>query len=197
MLTNLYATVQQWIPEKSRVLDLGTGDGSFLASLIKQGRVQGEGVEKDPEMVARCIEKGLIVHQGDILDGLDQYEDGAFDYSLLLGTFQELVSPELILREAFRVSRRILIAYTNFSFWKGRLQFMFTGRSPVTTSMPFRWYETPNLHFFSIFDFQDFLRAMKFHDLKSAYFNSRGRISVLPNLRAEQALTLLTNENLP
>jgi len=192
MYPALYKTVEEWIEENSRVLDLGTGDGSFLASLVKSKKAIGEGVEKDPELVVLCIEKGLIVHQGDVLDGLDQYESHAFDYVLLLGTFQELISPEVIINEAFRVGKKVIIAYTNFNFWKARVQFMFSGRTPVTGSMPFRWYETPNLHFFSIFDFQEFLKSMNVKETKSAYFNARGRVSFLPNLRAEQALSLLT-----
>jgi methionine biosynthesis protein MetW len=104
MHPGIYKTVLEWIPEKSRVLDLGTGDGAFLARLVQTRLVTGEGVEKDSTLVARCVERGLIVHQSDIADGLDQYGDSAFDFVLLLGTFQELISPAEIIREAFRAN---------------------------------------------------------------------------------------------
>jgi methionine biosynthesis protein MetW len=84
--------------------------------------------------VARCVERGLIVHQGDILDGLDQYGDDSFDFILLLGTFQELLSPETVLRESFRVSRQVIVGYMNFAYWRSRLQLVFSGRSPRQTS---------------------------------------------------------------
>jgi len=93
MHPGIYETVLRWIPEKSRVLDLGAGDGAFLARLVQARQATGEGVEKDPALVARCVERGLVVHQGDIADGLDQYGDRTFDFVLLLGTFQELVLP--------------------------------------------------------------------------------------------------------
>ena len=187
----LYEQVIEWIPKGSRVLDLGTGDGEFLAKLIKAKDVIGEGVEKDPEMMARCIEKGLIVHQGDVLDGLDQYPDTAFDFVLLMGTFQELSLPDLVLKEAFRVGKQVIISYTNFSYWPIRLQLMFYGRSPVTRAMPYQWYNTPTEHFFSIFDFDDFCEFMKMKELKSAYFCKNRRVSLWPNLRAEYSLSLL------
>ncbi len=187
----LYDQVIEWIPEGSRVLDLGTGDGSFLARLVKSKRVQGVGVEKEPELVARCIEKGLVVHQGDIMDGLDQYGVQSFDYVLLLGTFQEIGTPLELLREAYRVGKKVIIAYTNFAYFHVRLQIMFSGRSPVTAALPHTWYTSPNIHYFSVEDFEDFCERYKLRVLKNAYFNSRGLVRLLPNLMAEQALSLL------
>jgi methionine biosynthesis protein MetW len=187
----LYDQVIEWIPQKSRVLDLGTGDGTFLKRLIEKRLVKGEGVEKNGDLVARCIERGLIVHQGDVLDGLDQYGLNAFDCVLLLGTFQELRDPEQILREAFRVGHRVVISYSNFAHWRIRLQMLFAGRSPVTKSLPSPWYRTPNLHFFSILDFQEFCQTIKVRELQRAYFNQKGRVRWRPNLRGELGLSLL------
>ena len=109
MYPGIYETVLSWIPEASRVLDLGSGDGAFLERLVQTRQVTAEGVEKDSALVARCVERGLVVHQGDIADGLDQYGDNTFDFVLLLGTFQELVSPADILQQQvpgvrFRIS---------------------------------------------------------------------------------------------
>lgn len=193
----LYDQVIDWIPAKSRVLDLGTGDGEFLERLIKTKRVTGEGVELNSELVARCIERGLAVHHGDVLDGLDQYGDASFDYLLLLGTFQELRPAEALVREAFRVGRRLIVSYSNFAHLRVRWQMMVTGRSPVTKALPSPWYRTPNIHFFSILDFADFCREIRLRQVSTSYFNARGRVHWLPNLRAEVALTMLEANNLP
>jgi len=191
MHPGIYKTVLHWIPEKSRVLDLGAGDGAFLARLIQTRQVTGEGVEKDSALVARCVERGLVVHQGDIADGLDQYGDRTFDFVLLLGTFQELVLPAEILREAFRVGREVVVAFTNFAHLRVRLQVLFQGRTPLTRSLPQPWYRTSNLHFLSILDFQQFSRDLGVREAARAFFNARGAVRFLPNLRAEEAVSRL------
>jgi methionine biosynthesis protein MetW len=191
MYQNLYSQVIEWVPERARVLDLGAGDGEFLERLVKEKRVAGEGVELDPVKVTRCIERGLAVHQGDVMDGLDQYGDGAFDYVLLLGTFQELKPSEKLIREALRVGHRLVVSYSNFAHIRVRSQMTFTGRSPVTKALPSPWYRTPNIHFFSILDFEDFCREMGVREVERAYFNAHGPVRWLPNLRAEVALCLI------
>jgi methionine biosynthesis protein MetW len=195
MHPGIYQSVLDWIPESARVLDLGTGDGAFLERLVQARRVLAEGVEINPELVARCIQRGLVVHQGNIAEGLDQYGDQAFDYVLLLGTFQELISPLEIVREAFRVGRRVIIAYSNFAHYRVRLQILFRGRTPVTQSLPQLWYRTANLHFLSILDFQDFCRQMGVLAIERACFDARGQVVLWPNLFAEEVVTLLESAN--
>ena len=197
MHPGIYETVLRWIPEKTRVLDLGAGDGAFLARLVQARQATGEGVEKDPALVARCVERGLVVHQGDIADGLDQYGDRAFDFVLLLGTFQELVLPAEILREAFRVGREVVVAYSNFAHLRVRLQVLFQGRTPLTRSLPQPWYRTRNLHFLSILDFQQFTRDLGVRETNRACFNARGAVRFLPNFRAEEAVSLLQANSIP
>lgn len=191
MQPGIYQRVLDWIPDGARVLDLGTGDGAFLERVVQARRVVAEGVEKNPELVARCIQRGLVVHQGNIMEGLDQYGDRSFDCVLLLGTFQELISPVDIVREAFRVGRRLIIAYTNFAHYRVRLQILLRGRTPVTKSLPKLWYQTTNLHFLSILDFREFCRQMGVSTIREAYFSARGPAKFLPNLFAEEAVTLL------
>lgn len=191
MHPGIYETVLNWIPEESRVLDLGAGDGAFLERLVRERQGTVEGVEKNSALVARCIERGLVVHQGDIADGLDQYGDRTFDFVLLLGTFQELVSPAEILREAFRVGSQVVIAHTNFAHVSVRWQVLSRGRTPMTQFLPSHWYHTQNLHFFSILDFQDFCRETGIQEVKHAYFNARSAVRFLPNLRAAEAVSLL------
>jgi methionine biosynthesis protein MetW len=191
MYPGIYESVQAWIPKGARVLDLGTGDGEFLERLVRTKHVIAEGVEKDPDSVARCIQRGLVVHQGDIAEGLDQYGQQAFDYVLLLGTFQELIVPADIVRESFRVGRRVIIAYTNFAHYRVRLQILLRGRTPVTNSLPQPWYRTANLHFLSVLDFRDFCRGVRVSEVRSAYFTARGKVAVLPNFFAEEGVALL------
>jgi len=187
--------VQDWIPEGARVLDLGTGDGAFLERLVRAKRVMAEGVERNPELVASCIQRGLVAHQGNIAEGLDQYGDQTFDYVLLLGTFQELISPVEIVQEAFRVGRQVIIAYSNFAHYQVRLQILFRGRAPVTQSLPQLWYRTTNLHFLSTLDFREFCRQMGVSVVRQACFSARGEVSFLPNLFAEEVVALLEKDN--
>lgn len=187
----IYDKVIEWIPQGARVLDLGTGDGAFLERLTKSKKIVGEGVEIDPELVTRCIERGLVVHQGNILDGLDQYGTEVFDYVLLLGTFQELIPLEHVMREAFRVGKRVIVSFSNFAHLKVRLQLLLHGRSPVTPALPEPWYKTHNLRFFSVLDFKDLCNTLGINEIDSAYFNSRGRVKFCPNLFCEEAVTLL------
>jgi methionine biosynthesis protein MetW len=197
MHPGVYQSVLDWIPDGSRVLDLGTGDCAFLERLVRERHVAAEGVEKNPDLVARCIQRGLVVHQGNIPEGLDQYGDQTFDYALLLGTFQELISPEEIVREAFRVARRVIIACSNFAHYGVRLQIMFRGRTPVTKSLPELWYRTTNLHFLSILDFREFCRQLGVAEIRQACFNSHGRVAFLPNLFAEEVVALLESGRPP
>ena len=191
MIQALYDTVAAWIPPGSRVLDLGTGDGAFLQRLVEHRKVEAEGVEKDGHLAARCIERGLVVHQGYILDGLDQYGKNSFDYVLLLGTFQELIDPWKVLEEAFRVGKRVIVGFSNFAYWRARFQILLRGRSPVTARMPHPWYLSPNLQYFSIHDFRDFTRAKDLVVEDIAYFSGKRKIGFLPNLRSEQSVALL------
>jgi methionine biosynthesis protein MetW len=191
----LYDEVLAWIPRQARVLDLGTGDGGFLERVATERKAHVEGVERDGNLVRRCIDRHLIVHQGDLLDGLDQYSRASFDLVMLLGTLQELIDPTLVLREAFRVGHQVIISYSNFAYWRARLQLLLTGRAPVTRALPSAWYRTSNTHFFSILDFEAFCREVGMRPVRTAHFSPRGAIRCCPNLRAEYAVNLL--ETLP
>jgi methionine biosynthesis protein MetW len=196
MHPGIYQRVLDWIPDGARVLDLGTGDGAFLERLVRAKHVAAEGVERNPELVAGCIERGLVVHQGNIAEGLDQYGDQTFDFVLLLGTFQELISPLEIVREAFRVGHRVIIAYSNFAHCRVRLQILFRGRAPVTKSLPQLWYRTTNLHFLSILDFREFCRQTGVSEVRQACFCARGEVAFMPNLFAEEVVALLEADRL-
>ena len=194
MNPHLYQTVIQWIPKEARVLDLGTGDGSFLAKLIQEKKIYGEAVEKNHELLASCIEKGLVAYQGDILDGLDQYSEGSFDYILLLGTFQELLSPEEVLKHSFRVAKNVLLGFTNIAYWRVRLELMFRGMTP-SSAYDVPWYENPSIQFFSQVDFKNFCHSKNIQILKSSYFNKKGTLQYYSNVRAEEVLHLINKKS--
>ncbi len=181
-----YNEIARLIPPDSRVLDLGTGDGEFLERLVREKRLRAEGVEKSPELVAACIERGLIIHQGDILDGLDQYGAGSFDFVLLLGTLQELPNPQSVVAEAFRVGRQVIISYSNFAHIQTRLQIVFQSRR--ATRVP--WYRSTNLQLFSILDFREFCRDLGVEIIHESFFNQVGAVRYFPNLRANLAVSL-------
>jgi len=197
MHPGIYASVMKWIPEGSRVLDLGTGDGAFLDRLVRDKRIVAEGVEKNPALVSLCIQRGLVVHQGNIMEGLDQYSDQSFDYVTLLGTFQELLMPEEIVREAVRVGKRVIVSYNNFAYYRVRLQILFCGHTPITPSLPQPWYRTANLHFLSTLDFHEFCRALGVSETRRACFGTHGAAAFWPNLLAAVVVSLLESQKKP
>ena len=129
-----------------------------------------------------------MVCQGDIADGLDPYGDGAFDFVLLIGTFQELVQPAEILREAFRVGRRVILSFTNFGHYQVRLQVLLRGRTPTTLSLPTPWHRTRNLHSLSVADFREFRHDAAIQEERRAFFSGERSIKWLPNLCAKMAV---------
>jgi methionine biosynthesis protein MetW len=181
------------VPVGSRVLDLGCGDGRLLEILrdVHQCRVQG--VELDPREIIACIDRGVPVIHGDLDDGLPEFPDDSFDYAVLSQTLQQLKFPKRVLEEILRVARRALVVVPNFGYWKGRLQHLLGGRAPVTQALPYEWYNTPNLHFMSMYDFRDLVERLGIHIIKELPI-IRGHAvdrAWAANLRAESALYVL------
>ncbi|GAB4310842.1 MAG: methionine biosynthesis protein MetW [Candidatus Sumerlaeia bacterium] len=175
----------------STVLDLGCGDGELLEKLVSRRQCRVQGIEIDEEMIYRCVERGLSVFHSDIDSGLADYADKSFDYVILLNSLQELRNPDAALQDALRVGRRVIVGFPNFAFWRARFQLFFTGKTPVTPALPFRWYETPNLHFLSILDFLEYC-AMKRVRIERAVYLRNGRlVRFAPNLLAQHAIFML------
>jgi methionine biosynthesis protein MetW len=175
----------------SRVLDLGCGEGELLAWLVEHKRVLARGVEISPAQVRRAIARGVSVYQGDIDEGLADYPDKAFDYVILSQTLQETRSPLQVLREMLRVGRRAIISFPNFGHWKVRAAMLVNGQAPKTKLFPYNWYNSPNIHFLGINDFEDLCREFNF-PIERRYFLAGARhIKVFPNLIAQTAVFLL------
>lgn len=184
--------ISQWIQPESRVLDLGCGDGTLLAHLQDHKGVLGYGVEIDTQNVIQCLRKGVEVIHTDIDKGLDHFEDKAFDYVLTTHSLQTMHYPHKLLDDMLRIGQQGIVSFPNFGFWKIRLQLALRGRMPVTRSLPAQWYDTPNIHFFTIADFEAFCDEHHYSVLERSTVNNQQNNSIgaqfAPNLLASNAL---------
>jgi len=183
--------IMEWISEGSTVLDLGCGNGELLSQLIEEKHVRAQGIELSDEAIHRCVARGLSVFQEDIDSGLAAYGDKSFDNVILNQTFQQVKKPDLVLREALRVGKKAIVGFPNFCYITDRFQIFFRGRVPVTPSLPYEWFDTPNLHFLSIADFQEYCKKRDFQIEKSVFIRGNTKVRFFPNLFAEVGLFLL------
>jgi methionine biosynthesis protein MetW len=188
-----HKAILEWIHPRSSVLDLGCGDGELLALLVKERHVKAQGIEIDEQAIYHCVAKGLSVFHEDIDKGLSDYADQSFDYVILNQSFQQVKKPDIVLREALRVGREVIVGLPNFAHYQARLQIFFRGRTPVTLSLPYEWHDTPNLHFLSISDFIEYCRKRKIKIEKEAFSGKKRRVKILPNLFALTGIFLVTN----
>jgi len=187
-----YAIIGEIVADGARVLDLGCGDGELLQWLAANKNVDARGVEIAGEKVRRAIARGVSVFQGDIDQGLADYPDGAFDYVILSQTLQETRQPRQVLREMLRVGRSGIVAFPNFGHWRVRLSMLTSGRAPRTKLFPYEWYDSPNIHFLTVEDFES-LAALEGLAIERRYFLAgRRKVSLLPNLLAEVAVFLVS-----
>lgn len=189
-----YDAVVSWVGEKSSVLDLGCGSGALLSRLISEKKARATGIEIDERAIYECVARGLSVLHEDIEGGLKDFADKSFDYVILLDTFQQVRRPSVILDEALRVGRKVVAGFPNFAHLESRAKIFFSGRAPVTPSLPYKWHDTPNLHFLSVRDFEDYLEEKEIVIEKKAFFTNLSRIVLLPNLFAEEAVYLIKRQ---
>jgi methionine biosynthesis protein MetW len=181
------------IESRASVLDLGCGTGELLYILIKEKNVRGQGIEIDEQAIYKCVAKGLNVFHGDIDSGLAEYQDKSFDYVILNQSFQQVKKPDIVLREALRVGKKVIVAFPNFAYYRARLQIFFKGKTPITPSLPYEWYDTPNLHFLSISDFIEYCRKRNTNIEESVFIGKNERIKIFPNWFALVGLFLISN----
>ena len=187
-----YRIIGEIVEPNTKVLDLGCGDGELLQWLAENKSVDARGVEISGAKVQRAIARGVSVYQGDIDQGLADYPDQAFDYVILSQTLQETFRPRGVLREMLRVGRRVIVAFPNYGHWHVRLSLLATGRAPKTKLFPHHWYESPNIHFLTVHDFED-LATVEGLIVERCYFLSGARkVRLLPNLLAEVAVYLVS-----
>ena len=177
----------------ARVLDLGCGNGDLLYRLAKEKDAKVQGIELSEEAIYQCVEKGLSVFHSDIDSGLIEYPDKSFDYVILNQSLQEVKKVDFVLREALRVGHRVIVGFPNFAYISARWRLFISGRAPVTVSLPYHWYDTPNLHFLSVSDFRAFCGEKKIRILGAYYLGRHGRICLWPNLLAWNAVFVISN----
>ena len=148
-----FDVIAGWVEPGHRVLDLGCGDGSLLKRLIETRGVQGWGVEIEGANVIAAIRNGVNVIQSNLENGLADFADDAFDHVVLSRTLQTVRHTEGVLREMLRVGREAVISFPNFAYWKN-LRSVLDGRMPVSEDLPYQWYDSPNVRFFTLLDFE-------------------------------------------
>lgn len=187
-----YRVICGVVEQGAKVLDLGCGTGELIHFLIREKHARAQGIERHEESIYRCVEKGLSVLQSDIESGLIDYPDQCFDYVILNQSIQEVRKIDFVVQEALRVGRRAIIGFPNFAYYKARYMLGVQGKAPVTESLPYHWYDTPNVRFLSIADFRDFCRMKGIGILAAYYLGEKERIRILPNLRALNAVFVIT-----
>jgi methionine biosynthesis protein MetW len=186
-----YAIIGEIVEPGARVLDLGCGEGELLQWLAENKGVDARGVEISGAKVQRAIARGVSVYQGDIDHGLVDYPDQAFDYVILSQTLQETRQPLQVLREMLRVGRRAIVAFPNFGHWRVRLSMLTSGRAPKTGLFPYCWYDSPNIHFLTVDDFEQLARQEGLAVERRFFLAGQRTVDRLPNLRAEVAVYLV------
>jgi methionine biosynthesis protein MetW len=190
-----FAIIGEIVEPKSKVLDLGCGEGELLAWLAEHKGVEGRGVELSPAKAQRAIAHGVSVYQGDIDECLADYPDHAFDYVLLSQTLQETRQPLEVLRGMLRVGRHAVVAFPNFGHWSVRLSMLASGQAPKTRLFPYDWYDSPNIHFLTIEDFDALVRKEGWTVERCFYLSGRRRVTLFPNLTAEVAVYLVSGSS--
>ncbi len=182
-----FSTIAGWIKPASRVLDLGCGDGSLLSHLRESSEATGYGIEIDDAGVLASIGNGVNVLQSDLESGLAGFDDQSFDSVILSQTLQAMRRIELIVSEMLRVGREAIVSFPNFGHWSHRTQVLF-GRMPVSPSIPYQWYDTPNIHLCTVADFDALCAERGVHVLERVVLHQTHRVRVLPNLLGSLAI---------
>lgn len=188
--------LQQWIEPESRVLDLGCGSGELLYRLTSEKKVLAYGIEIDPEKITRCIERRVNVIEQNLDEGLKNFNDGSFDTVVMSQTLQAVRYPHLVLDEMLRVGRECIVSFPNFGYWQCRVYLGLRGHMPVSKFLPYTWYDTPNIHFCTIDDFEDYCREKNIRIINRRYVTAGRDDDLLsvrwPNMLAEMAIYRLT-----
>ena len=168
-----FKVISELVEEKSRVLDVGCGDGILMEYLLKNKVVDVRGLEISKEKVKKCLSNGLAVVEGDAEYDLKQFPDLSFDYVILSQTLQAFMSPENVIKDLLRVGKKVIVTIPNFGHWKVRIDLLFKGEMPITKNLPYEWYNTPNLHMCTIQDFYNFCNNKGINIFKTISLNGQ------------------------
>jgi len=179
------------IEKETKVLDLGCGNGDLLYYLEKIKRVNGQGIEIDEDAIYLCVEKGLTVFHTDIESGINSYPQGSFDYVIMQNSLQQMHKIDYVIEESFKLAKKIIIGFPNFAYISARKDLLL-GNSPVTKNLPYQWYNTPNVRFLSIKDFEKFCGQREYKILDEFFFAENREIKLFPNLFAQTAIFVIS-----
>ena len=185
--------IMHHIDRKSRVIDLGCGDGRLMQRLHDEMGCEVMGVEVEQSNIVAIIQRGLPAIAADLNEGLVDIPNDSFDYAVLSQTLQQVRNPKRLLLEMLRVARRALVVVPNFGHWRVRMEVLRRGRTPITQALPYEWYETPNVHFMSMRDFRDLMDGIGLRIVKESPIIKGRSVDQLwgSNLRADSAFYLL------
>ena len=194
MAIKLSKIINSWVPENSKVIDFGCGDGSLLKELTENKQVLGYGVEINDTKIEKCIEKGIPVIKLDIDKGLNDFMSSNFDLSIMARSIQCLKNPDLALNRMLELSKRCVVTLPNLGYWRCRIN-LASGKMPITPELPSSWYETENIHLCTIKDFEN-LCLKENISIKDKVFINRngdqgGLSKINPNLFAVEGVYLL------
>jgi methionine biosynthesis protein MetW len=180
--------IADMIQPGSRVLDVGCGDGTLLDYLGQFKQVDGRGIELSQAGVNACVARGLSVIQGDADTDLRAYPAGAFDYAVLSQTLQATREPRGVLEQLVRIGRRAIVSFPNFGHWRVRWALLYRGRMPTTPALPASWYDTPNIHLCTIWDFMLLCRELDVRIERGIAIDAGGRTRRIASLRLANML---------
>ena len=186
-----HSIIESWVKPHSKLLDLGCGDGTLLQFLQQSKQVQGYGLEIGSDEISACIGKGVNVIEHNLDAGLPHFADSSFDLVIMTQALQTMRFPHLVLDEMLRVGRECIIAFPNFGHWKARWHLALYGRMPVSDLLPFEWYDTPNIHFCTVKDFEYLCaeKSIKILQRKVIGTDDATKLTnLLPNLLAVNAV---------
>jgi len=194
--------ISQLIKPNSKALDIGCGNGELLEFLKKNKNVDGRGLEISQAQVSKALMNGLSVIQGNAEEDLTFYPNRSFDYAILSQTIQATHDPKKILEEMLRIAEFAIISLPNFAHFKNRLHLLFKGSMPVSETIPYQWYDTPNIHFCSIKDFEQLCGSLNFKVEKKVFLTAKHKLisffghERIANLFAEYGIFLITKNEL-
>ena len=200
-IRNDWNLIESLIDTNSKVLDIGCGAGGLISQLEKNINAKTNGIEINPELARRAISQGFNVVQGNAEKDLNQFSSQSYDYVILSQTLQAMLKPKNVLIELLRIGSKAIVSFPNFGHWKIRLQLLLTGRMPITKGLPYAWYETPNIHFFTIKDFRNLCDESNIIIEKSVALSSAGKqlksnYNLLSeNLFTSEAIFLISYQN--
>ena len=188
--------IMHHIDRKSRVIDLGCGDGRLMQRLHDEMGCEVMGVEVEQSNIVAIIQRGLPAIAADLNEGLVDIPNDSFDFAVLSQTLQQVRNPKLLLLEMLRVAHRALVVVPNFGHWRVRMEVLRRGRTPITQALPYEWYETPNVHFMSMRDFRDLMDGIGLRIVKESPIIKGRSVDQLwgANLRADSAFYLLERD---